>query len=61
MAPNKFDLAGRDRAERERWLELAKRTIELPELLNWSEHAMYIGKSREAIPPVRQNRPPGDT
>ena len=44
LAPNKFDLAGRDRAERERWLELAKRTIELPELLNWSEHAMYIGK-----------------
>ena len=44
MAPNKFDLAGRAEAERERWLELAKRTIELPELLNWSEHAMYIGK-----------------
>ena len=44
LAPNKFDLAGRDRAERERWLELAKRTIELPELLNWSEHAMYIGR-----------------
>ena len=44
LAPNKFDLIGREPDETARWLELAKQYIELPELLSWSEHAMYIGK-----------------
>ena len=44
LAPNKGDLLRRDPAELQLWLELAKRYLELPELLSWSEHAMYIGQ-----------------
>lgn len=44
LAPNKYQLMERDEAEIRTWVELAKRYIELPELLSWSEHLMYIGE-----------------
>ncbi len=44
LAPNKHELVKRDAEELENWLMLAKRFIELPEFLSWSEHAMYIGE-----------------
>ena len=47
LAPNKFDILSRSRDEIDCWLELAMRYIELPEMLNWSEHAMYIGRKKE--------------
>ncbi|HOJ12519.1 MAG TPA: class I SAM-dependent methyltransferase [Clostridiales bacterium] len=43
LAPNKLDIIAREHSEINCWIELAKRYIELPELLSWSEHAMYIG------------------
>lgn len=43
LAPNKLDIIAREQSEIDCWIELAKRYIELPELLSWSEHAMYIG------------------
>ncbi len=46
LAPNKYQLMERDEAEIRAWVELAKRYIELPELLSWSEHLMYIGEKR---------------
>lgn len=47
LAPNKYDLMKRDEAELRAWVELAKRYIELPELLSWAEHLMYIGEKEE--------------
>ena len=44
LAPNKFQLMERDPAEVHKWVELAKRYLELPELLSWAEHIMYIGE-----------------
>ena len=44
--PNKFDIITRSRDEVDRRLELAKRYIDLPEMLNWPEHARYIGPKR---------------
>lgn len=44
LAPNKLDIVAREQLEINCWIELAKRYIELPELLSWSEHAMYIGR-----------------
>lgn len=44
LAPNEYDLAKRTQAERELWIEVAKRLLELPEYLSYSEHAMFIGK-----------------
>ena len=44
LAPNKFQLMERDPAEVRKWVELAKRYLELPELLSWAEHIMYIGE-----------------
>lgn len=34
--------------EQDLWVEIAKRFLELPEFLAFSEHAMYIGKKRPA-------------
>lgn len=47
LAPNKLQLVERDPEELRRWVELAKRYLELPELLSWGEHLMYIGRKRE--------------
>lgn len=44
LAPNYRDILARDQAEIDQWIELAKKYIELPELLAYSEHAMYIGR-----------------
>jgi len=44
LAPNKLDLINRSAQELACWVELAKRLLELPELLSYSEHAMYIGR-----------------
>jgi len=44
LAPNKLDLMNRTPQEQECWLQLARRFLELPELLSYSEHAMYIGR-----------------
>lgn len=44
LAPNKLDLINRDKTEVDKWVDLAKRYIELPELMSYSEHAMYIGE-----------------
>lgn len=44
LAPNELDILQRDQAEIDCWLTLAKRFLELPELLSYSEHAMYIGR-----------------
>ncbi len=50
LAPNKYQLMERDEAEIRAWVDLAKRYIELPELLSWSEHLMYIGeKGKERL------------
>jgi len=46
LAPNKYQLMERDESEVRTWVELAKRYIELPELLSWSEHLMYIGEKK---------------
>ncbi len=37
-------LLERDEAESAQWIALAKKYLEVPELLSWSEHAMYIGR-----------------
>lgn len=34
------------REEQALWVELAKRYLELPELLSYAEHAMYIGRKK---------------
>ena len=44
LAPNKKQLLEREPAELQAWVELAKRYLELPELLSWAEHIMYIGE-----------------
>ncbi|ODU57716.1 MAG: hypothetical protein ABT01_01710 [Clostridium sp. SCN 57-10] len=44
LAPNELDILQRDQAEIDCWITLAKRFLELPELLSYSEHAMYIGR-----------------
>lgn len=46
LAPNYRDILSRDRAETDTWITLAKKYLEVPELLSWSEHAMYIGQKR---------------
>lgn len=43
-SPNEPQLLERDRTEFGRWVELAKKYLEVPELLAFSEHAMYIGE-----------------
>jgi len=44
LAPNEPYLLQREPEEIACWLELAKKYLELPELLSFSEHAMYIGE-----------------
>lgn len=44
LAPNEPMLLQRSQEEIDCWVALAKRFLELPELLSYSEHAMYIGR-----------------
>jgi 2-polyprenyl-3-methyl-5-hydroxy-6-metoxy-1,4-benzoquinol methylase len=44
LAPNEAELLQRDQEEIDCWIEIAKKYLDLPELLSYSEHAMYIGK-----------------
>lgn len=44
LAPNEFQILERDETEIDCWIDIAKRLLEVPELLTWSEHAMYIGR-----------------
>ena len=46
LAPNRLELARRTESEQACWLEVAKRLLEAPELLSFSEHAMYIGRKK---------------
>lgn len=46
LAPNKLQLMEREEAEIRQWVELAKEYLEVPELLSWGEHLMYIGEKR---------------
>jgi len=43
-SPNEPQLLERDAEEFQQWVELAKKYLEVPELLAFSEHAMYIGE-----------------
>ena len=44
LSPHEPWLLERDKEEFAQWIALAKRYLEVPELLSWSEHAMYIGR-----------------
>ena len=44
LAPNYKDILARSPEEVAQWVELAKKYLEVPELLAFSEHAMYIGQ-----------------
>ena len=44
LSPNEPEILKRDQAEIDQWLEMAKKYLEVPELLSYSEHAMYIGR-----------------
>ena len=44
LAPNEPELLKREPEEIACWLEIAKKYLEVPELLAFSEHAMYIGE-----------------
>lgn len=44
LAPNEPELLRREPEELDCWIDLAKRYLEVPELLSFSEHAMYIGR-----------------
>ncbi|NLI55308.1 MAG: class I SAM-dependent methyltransferase [Clostridiales bacterium] len=44
LSPNEPELLRREPEEISCWLEIAKRYLEVPELLSFSEHAMYIGE-----------------
>lgn len=44
LAPNKLQLMERGEDEIRQWTEVAKEYLEVPELLNWGEHIMYIGE-----------------
>ncbi len=44
MSPVEPQVLERDKAEFDQWVELAKKYLEVPELLAFSEHAMYIGQ-----------------
>lgn len=46
LAPNKIQLMEREPEEIRQWVELAKRYLEMPEILSWGEHIMYIGQKR---------------
>ena len=44
LAPNYRDILSRSPEEIAQWVELAKKYLEVPELLAFAEHAMYIGR-----------------
>lgn len=44
LSPNESELMKRSEGEIRCWIEIAKRLLEVPELLAMSEHAMYIGQ-----------------
>lgn len=44
LAINEPELMKRSEGEIRCWIEIAKRLLEVPELLAMSEHAMYIGQ-----------------
>lgn len=46
LAPNKLQLMEREETEIRQWVELAKEYLEVPELLSWGEHIMYIGEKK---------------
>lgn len=46
LAPNKLQLMEREGTEIRQWVELAKEYLEVPELLSWGEHIMYIGEKK---------------
>jgi len=48
LAPNEDRILSYPEAERAQWIELAKKLLEVPELLACSEHAMYIGRKVDA-------------
>lgn len=47
LAPHYKDILSRGQTEIDKWIELAKQYLEVPELLSWSEHAMYIGEKSD--------------
>lgn len=44
LAPNETDLLTHEKEELDCWISIAKKYLEVPELLSLSEHAMYIGE-----------------
>ena len=44
LAPNYREIMARSPEEFQSWLTVARRYLEVPELLSYSEHAMYIGR-----------------
>lgn len=44
LSPNYREILTRSPEEIQAWVDLARRYLELPELLSYSEHAMYIGR-----------------
>lgn len=44
LAVQEPDLMTRSKEEIDCWIEVAKKLLEVPELLSYSEHAMYIGQ-----------------
>ena len=47
LAPNERQIMAYPPEEQAMWIELAKKYLEMPELLAFSEHAMYIGRKPE--------------
>ena len=47
LAPNEKQLLSYPEEERALWIETAKKFLEKPELLAYSEHAMYIGRKQK--------------
>lgn len=46
LAPNEDDILKRSQEEINTWIEIAKKYLECPELLSFSEHAMVIAKKK---------------
>ena len=44
LGPNRLDIVTRSREELDSWIQVGKMLLEVPELLSYSEHAMYIGE-----------------
>ena len=44
LSVNELELMKRSEGEISCWIQIAKRLLEVPELLALSEHAMYIGQ-----------------